>query len=60
MKESNLFTRVLPEYLFKKSNIVKIVLFTAFFASIFINTSPSAQEPGIATCQNFISSYILV
>jgi hypothetical protein len=37
MKEKNIFTRELPEYLFKKSNIARIVLFTAFYASIFIN-----------------------
>ena len=37
MKETNIFTSVLPEYLFKKSNIIKIVLFTAVYALIFIN-----------------------
>ena len=37
MKETNLFTRPLPEYLFKKSNITKIIVSTAIYASIFIN-----------------------
>ena len=37
MKEISVFTRVLPEYLFKKSNIVKIIVSTAIYASIFIN-----------------------
>ena len=37
MKEVNIFTKTLPEYIFKKSNIVKVIIFTAIYASIFIN-----------------------
>lgn len=37
MKEKNILTKELPEYFFKKANIVKIIVFTAIYASIFIN-----------------------
>jgi hypothetical protein len=37
----------IPAYLYEKGNTVKMILFTAFFALLFINIFLSAQGHGI-------------